>query len=1680
MFEYLNHVELRRPTKQTGGVGQTGNNSEGAAANRVRFSLNRISSGLSLPGINTAPLLQRKGGLKKTATGPHGTCISRQASSWKPCLFRTFGTHSRSSFIKGGDVIRIIHREYDALLTTVVHHDHGSSLLSSMDFFSKHPSSFQISQDVGLFLEIQQPEASPEGFEVFASTVAPSETQNSGSTHPRSSIGKTTAGPAGTATAGVTSGGGGRFGVFRSNAASNPSSSLRDNDSTVLRELSPSKTAGSHTSGIKGVKATPPPSVSKRASRTGSSISAAHRDVAHGAVDPFESGSVFKESAWSLWTVETASAEEIDELNVSSLSARNVRLFSQGGRMEQGGMVKWNQACRLRNLATGRYLVLQRNGRPRPISISTSSSSSRRERPLAREVRATSSDESSSMTHGLEDGVKIPEGRVGLWKFGTSANPDIRTLFLLSPTQNAQADLSGVEIRFGSSCRFQNILTGLWLCTKVDPVTKSVSYAIKEDNSTLHSESFLGGALSPPDSPMNAPSASVRFLHDSSFSSPNSAIDAAPASPQNSSARASSRASRPLTSSRMSMRSSVVGPSFFKRSSGLIFSSQIIQNGRESGDSMFGSRPAHRLSASTPIMDGGHIASSNNISRSESMSKCVCEVYCDCSFLITYRCCYFVVCRLCCFHFSSHPVVSVSFPLPPYLTPSFLLLFPTCKTAVTDESSNADCVLSLASASTPQIQDGFLLSSVSSQEIRDFFYVWERKQPLVDLLFALRKGRLSQVDVPACCGVITDLARFCTLSENKDILKLRGDPIRSHQDLLRDLKVIDVVVAILDAAAKCVKNMMSQHTRRQEEREGEEFKDNKNDSIGVGESGNTIEADMQRGKEELYEHYEFDRLKEICPRAYNLLRLFVWKNGDMQLYLYHHLGSLRKHLLLPEEITSQCIPVILSTYSDNRTLLNSISEEELRAYINLLFTEKSYRVPEFLATFCSVNGEGIKRNQDVFLEHVPRSSFPKMRISDGMVQVVRPKTFHKRAKVYSSHLHIPSTDDIKIRSSVSGTTPAAQTSSSSSSTMFTVHTSPPSHHKSTTPKARESSSSREWVDLDLWFTDSSTRNRQLFRSSLRLIHSLCLGRNMRAIERFRKRLDFEALFQCSLDENLSLSLRTAALEVMMLLFVDIDINPQAQQLDWHAQIESIASSLGLRSGISRKGGLPNLVRFDAGAYKEHCRVYRRSIEEERRAIRELLVDQHVNQFSQAAHKFAGLVRPGSRGGDTSSQDPSSNHTDDHKKEDSRVYENIRSVKVFMYEFLSDLDLLVFRKWDASSPEYHYEHAHSVFVLKTLFLLRRMITLGFFTPAELNHTVGLLVDVLERTSPTNISLFVRRTATSSTAPIRGGGLARSKTTKRSSSMYKTRSGSFTNLPSTDELDDEEDSIPPLSLLLERSERNQFVMDAKTEICRIFELYLNLQTDARAKVEIGLCFFFIFYLFYVCCLSFILFLFSSCSLFHTRSNFIYTRTNFLPYALHLLTPLPSPLSLSSLVQQILDIALGLPLRRDQRLLHLKEKRESLLSIFQHQEAASVQSNIARVKEDCYVGLFNTLNSIHSDLGLTISKGSSAPRPGWTSSLWSSSAALGELAVQPEEKETDGDENPSAFTRIKTSFRGGRTVSGGGLREARGLRMRSRTAVSRGNFGLLEFTSHPTSSSSPPDVEDTNRISRHYTTR
>jgi len=89
---------------------------------------------------------------------PVSLCISTMPSVWTPQLYRSFDVDAEKRLLKGGVVVRLVHREYDALLTTVVHHDFGMSLAASHDLFRPFakPQSFSIDQDVGLFLELSE------------------------------------------------------------------------------------------------------------------------------------------------------------------------------------------------------------------------------------------------------------------------------------------------------------------------------------------------------------------------------------------------------------------------------------------------------------------------------------------------------------------------------------------------------------------------------------------------------------------------------------------------------------------------------------------------------------------------------------------------------------------------------------------------------------------------------------------------------------------------------------------------------------------------------------------------------------------------------------------------------------------------------------------------------------------------------------------------------------------------------------------------------------------------------------------------------------------------------------------------------------------------------------------------------------------------------------------------------------------------------------------------------------------------------------------------------------------------------------------------------------------------------------------------------------------------------------
>lgn len=273
-------------------------------------------------------------------------------------------------------------------------------------------------------------------------------------------------------------------------------------------------------------------------------------------------------------------------------------------------------------------------------------------------------------------------------------------------------------------------------------------------------------------------------------------------------------------------------------------------------------------------------------------------------------------------------------------------------------SSNND--LELVSELQPTAANSLLVTLVSTEAIDKCSFVLARRKQLLRLRDAMKTATTtttstiteekeknininsnnkddlvlfssSSNNLDACCQVLSDLARFCIVSEGADLLTLRGEPLPSHQELAIETGTLMVVMEVLHLALLLIRQ----------------------------------------------KHPEISNISKLVPLSYSVLRIVANANKITQRYIAHYVPLLQHHITLSEPFRGQVLEVLRSVYLDNGELIVSIPREDLVRYISYLNT--SAKAPEFLSALCNVGLKGIKFTQDVFLHHLPPHFMPKLR-----------------------------------------------------------------------------------------------------------------------------------------------------------------------------------------------------------------------------------------------------------------------------------------------------------------------------------------------------------------------------------------------------------------------------------------------------------------------------------------------------------------------------------------------------------------------------------------------------------------------------------------------------------------------------------------------------------------------------
>lgn len=241
--------------------------------------------------------------------------------------------------------------------------------------------------------------------------------------------------------------------------------------------------------------------------------------------------------------------------------------------------------------------------------------------------------------------------------------------------------------------------------------------------------------------------------------------------------------------------------------------------------------------------------------------------------------------------------------------------------------------MELASKPSPSAVDSFVVLAAAPETLQDFSFVWSRHKQLHRLreFLTAENYDMLQSHIDVFYEVVSDLARFCIASEGIDILTLRGTPLLHHQALVVECGTFVVAMEILHLLV-CLSRHDSPH---------------------------------------------FPKFSRLLPMVYSMVRLTANSNQTMQQYAAHYVPLFQLQLQLPDPILSEALDALRFIYYDDGELIVSISRDDLVRYLACL--EKSANASEFLSALCSVGRKGISFHQNVFLQNLPLSFFPKLR-----------------------------------------------------------------------------------------------------------------------------------------------------------------------------------------------------------------------------------------------------------------------------------------------------------------------------------------------------------------------------------------------------------------------------------------------------------------------------------------------------------------------------------------------------------------------------------------------------------------------------------------------------------------------------------------------------------------------------
>ncbi|KAJ3127786.1 hypothetical protein HK098_005785 [Nowakowskiella sp. JEL0407] len=412
--------------------------------------------------------------------------------------------------------------------------------------------------------------------------------------------------------------------------------------------------------------------------------------------------------------------------------------------------------------------------------------------------------------------------------------------------------------------------------------------------------------------------------------------------------------------------------------------------------------------------------------------------------------------------------------------------------------------------------------------------------------------------------IFTSLIFFCTKSTNFDPFKREGTPeegklidilgkhgeirfyFKAQQILIRELGIIDMALILLQIPFSCE---LRRIVRDQWESINSASFDNKTEIVSYS-IDNTDEAELSYSS--FNSQPENHGVVKILKYLYRFIRQFLLGNNHLnQLHVATHYDTLST-ISLHLSLNVGAADALMQLMSGNEMIVRSISDQQIRKFVNLLIEKRDPVNVGFLVSLCNCKGNPVRRNQmfiaELLIEHFKHSDirsevFHKTRVRGGNIEIFssssegnenneKIRTWAPLLSLFSEIKQVGSVTNSRANKMFLETESTDSLVSTSRIDLNLIHEKPLNRMKST-----------ECPPIEYTFGE----NAKYFESTLQLFHALSAGCNNTTMRILVSDLEQISLDECMvgvMDEQLPFKIRALYCNLLQGLFIDKLSNPQ--------------------------------------------------------------------------------------------------------------------------------------------------------------------------------------------------------------------------------------------------------------------------------------------------------------------------------------------------------------------------------------------------------------------------------------------------------------------------------------------------------------------------------------------------------